>query len=292
MASPNVAGSALLLQELYGRLNDDFMLSATLKGLISVTADDAGSVGPDPNFGWGIMNSKRAAEAILNDGEGDLIIERTLIQGRTETMRISTNSQKAMRVALAWNDPAGPTATNGVFNDRTSRLVNDLDLKIVNQADTEQEYFPWLLDVTNVEAPAAKGVNNVDNIEIIEIDEQGIFDIIVTHKNDLRQGEQDYTLIVLNGEEQPLSSATFNSQNITFWPNPVKSSLNITASEISFSKDVQVSVYDMVGREILSFKDLEITNNLNLDMSSLSKGIYILNLNDGAQSIQKRIIKE
>lgn len=292
MASPNVAGSALLLQELYERLNGQYMLSATLKGLISVTADDAGPIGPDPFFGWGVMNSKRAAEAIINNATEDIISERTLIDSRTETIRVENNSGIPMKVALAWNDPAGPTATNGVFNDRTPRLVNDLDLKAVSLEDSELEYFPWLLDITNVEAAASKGVNTVDNIEIIEIEEQGTFDIIISHKDELRNGEQDYTLIILNGVEQPLSSVAFNSQDITFWPNPVKNTLNISSSEVSFSKDVQVSVYDMVGREILSFEDLNPNNSLNLDMSSLSKGIYILNLNDGEQSLQKRIIKE
>lgn len=292
MASPNVAGSALLLQELYERLNGQYMLSATLKGLISVTADDAGPIGPDPFFGWGVMNSKRAAEAIINNATEDIISERTLIDSRTETIRVENNSGIPMKVALAWNDPAGPTATNGVFNDRTPRLVNDLDLKAVSLEDSELEYFPWLLDITNVEAAASKGVNTVDNIEIIEIEEQGTFDIIISHKDELRNGEQDYTLIILNGVEQPLSSVAFNSQDITFWPNPVKNTLNISSSEVSFSKDAQVSVYDMVGREILSFEDLNPDSTLNLDMSSLSKGIYILNLNDGEQSLQKRIIKE
>ena len=40
MASPNVAGSLLLLQEHYNNLNGEFMKSATLKGLACHTATD------------------------------------------------------------------------------------------------------------------------------------------------------------------------------------------------------------------------------------------------------------
>ena len=65
MASPNVTGSLLLLQQHYGNLNSgSLMRAATLKGLALHTADDAGASGPDAVFGWGLLNTKRAAEAI------------------------------------------------------------------------------------------------------------------------------------------------------------------------------------------------------------------------------------
>jgi len=291
MSAPNVSGSALLLQELYERLNNEYMLSSTLKGLISVTADDVGDTGPDPFFGWGIMNSKRAAEVIINNEDGDILKEIPLVEGNTERIRVSNTTGKMMKVGIAWNDPLGNEATNGVFNDPTPRLVNDLDLRI-ESLDSGDEYLPWRLDLENVTESANNGDNVVDNIEVIEIEEQGVFDITISHKDDLRGGEQVFSLIVLNGIEEPLSTSAFNSESITLWPNPVKNSLNISSSEISFSEDVQVSIYDMTGRRILSFEDLEISNNLKLDMSSLSKGIYVLNINDGGQSIQKRIIKE
>jgi hypothetical protein len=94
MSAPNVSGSALLLQELYFNTNENYMLSQTLKGLISVTANDAGPEGPDQFSGWGLMNSKRAAEAILDNGLNDIIIEDELESGETQTLRIVYNSEK------------------------------------------------------------------------------------------------------------------------------------------------------------------------------------------------------
>ena len=58
MASPNIAGSLVLLQQHYNNLNNSFMKAATLKGLALHTADDAGFSGPDAIFGWGLMDSK------------------------------------------------------------------------------------------------------------------------------------------------------------------------------------------------------------------------------------------
>ena len=62
MASPNVAGTLLLLQQHYKNVTNNFMKAATLKGLACHTADDAGNIGPDPVFGWGLLNAKKAAE--------------------------------------------------------------------------------------------------------------------------------------------------------------------------------------------------------------------------------------
>merc|ERR1711974_194031 len=64
MASPNVTGTLLLLQQHFSSLNGSFMRAATLKGLALHTADDAGIVGPDAVYGWGLLNAKAAAEVI------------------------------------------------------------------------------------------------------------------------------------------------------------------------------------------------------------------------------------
>ena len=67
MATPNLSGSLLLLQQHYQNLfgTGSFMRSATLKGLVIHTADEAGSnPGPDYKFGWGLANMATAAQAI------------------------------------------------------------------------------------------------------------------------------------------------------------------------------------------------------------------------------------
>ncbi len=65
MATPNVTGSLLLLQEYYVQLHPGiFMRSATLKGLTIHTADEAGpNPGPDYQFGWGARQCSQSRHA-------------------------------------------------------------------------------------------------------------------------------------------------------------------------------------------------------------------------------------
>jgi subtilisin family serine protease len=69
MSGPSVAGSCLLLVEHYSNThNSAKMRSSSLKGLVIHTADECFSFpGPDYRFGWGLMNTRKAADLISND---------------------------------------------------------------------------------------------------------------------------------------------------------------------------------------------------------------------------------
>ena len=79
MAAPNVSGSLLLLQQHYNDLNGEYMLASTLRALALHTADEAGfAPGPDYRFGWGLLNTQRAAQVISQDSNESMIITETL----------------------------------------------------------------------------------------------------------------------------------------------------------------------------------------------------------------------
>ncbi|AFU67997.1 secreted subtilisin-like protease, S8 peptidase family [Psychroflexus torquis ATCC 700755] len=291
MSAPNVTGSAALLQELYSRLNNKYMLASTLKGLICVTADDFGLEGPDPIGGWGIMNSKKAAEAIINNEDITMIFEHTLVNNSTYTFNITKDQFQELEVGVVWTDVRGDALENDINNPRPA-LVNDIDLKIIGSDETE--YFPWKLDLENLTSPAIKGDNTVDTVEIINIDNSSndTYTVEVSHKGTLDDETQIVSIIVTGITTSTLSSENFTTESISFWPNPVKDNLNISSKDFGFSNDVSVSIYDMMGREILSVSDFSNPNALSVDLSSLSNGVYIVNLTDGEQTINNRIIKE
>lgn len=296
MSAPNISGTLLLLQELYFRQNNTFMKSTTAKALLCTTASDVGRKGPDMVNGWGLVNAKKAANVILEDTDSSIILERTLSDTeRSYTIEFTMTGGSKTEVGIVWNDPAG-SANNGDVNNSTPNLVNDLDLTVIGP--NNQELFPWKLDIENALNPALKGVNNRDNVEIINIEnaDSGTYKVVINYKNELnlKEGErtQDFSLVITNLNQVSLSNQDFNINSISFWPNPVKNSLNISSTEINFSSSAEISIYDMIGREVVGLKNFSSTTNLSVDMSSLSKGIYILKLTDGAQSIQKRIIKE
>lgn len=197
MASPNVAGSLLLLQQHYNNLNSGFMRAATLKGLVLHTADDAGSAGPDAIFGWGLLNAKKAAETISANGNGSIIQELTLTSGQTYQFTVDSDGANELRASICWTDRPGTATTQ--TNSNTPVLVNDLDLRITKGSTT---YLPWKLTgiTTN-----GKADNNVDPFERVEVSgASGAYTVTVSHKGSLTGGSQNYSLIITGVSATPV----------------------------------------------------------------------------------------
>lgn len=195
MSSPNVAGTLTLLQQHYRNLTTNFMRAATLKGLACHTADDAGMAGPDAVFGWGLLNAKRAAETLTNNGLTSWVSEENLNSHQSYTMTVNSNGTTPLMASITWTDLPGPiyNGANGA-NDPTPVLVNDLDIRITKDGTT---YFPWKL--VSPTSPAVRNSdNNVDNVELIKIDAPtaGEYVITVTHKGNLQTGSQRFSLVV------------------------------------------------------------------------------------------------
>ena len=221
MASPNASGSLLLLQEHYNLLSGgSFMRSATLKGLIIHTADEAGPTsGPDYMFGWGLLNIKKAATVISNRSTTSRIIEDSLIQDEVKTINVVSSGTGPIIASLSWTDPAGTIESVNVLNNRTPKLVNDLDIEINYGAAITK---PWKLDPVNPGLAATKGDNIVDNIEKIEILNPipgETYTLKIKHKGTLRNSKQAYSVILsgVGGQaycnSNPLSNANSRINN-------------------------------------------------------------------------------
>ncbi len=199
MASPNVAGTLLLVQQHHKNVTNSFMKSATLRALACHTADDAGNAGPDAKFGWGLLNAKKAVETITGNGISSWISEETLTQGQTYTMTVKSNggASNPLIASITWTDlPGVANIGNQPVNDPTPVLVNDLDIRVTKDGTTT--FYPWKLQSSPSALAIRTGDNNVDNIEIIKIDAPtaGDYVITITHKGTLVTGAQNYSLIV------------------------------------------------------------------------------------------------
>jgi len=198
MASPMASGSAILLQQHYKALNaNQVMRSATLKGLIIHTADEAGnSTGPDYTFGWGLMNTPRAAEVISGANTSHRILQQSLNNGATYTFSFYNNGTLPLKATLCWTDPAG-TPNQAVLNQTSPRLVRDLDVRIIRSSDNTT-FLPWTLSLQSPQAPATRADNIRDNVEQVLIDglpQAGMYTVRVTHKGGLSSA-QAFSLIV------------------------------------------------------------------------------------------------
>lgn len=87
-------------------------------------------------------------------------------------------------------------------------------------------------------------------------------------------------------ESVNLNSETFNDSNFIAYPNPIKDKLNLSYNDVISN----VSVINMLGLEVLKLN----TNakDVQIDMSNLSSGIYIVNIISEGRLHNLKVVKE
>ena len=206
MATPNAAGSAALLQQMYANLFNQRLRASMLKALLIQTADDLGNPGPDYKFGWGLINTKAAADLIQaqkSNPSSPKLLENML----TPTVKsVSTtfvwDGTSPIRATLCWTDPAGTAQT--AADSRTPNLVHDLDLKITGP-DGSTTYLPFVMPfvgtwtAASMATAAITGKNKTDNVEQVRItapNRAGSYTITVSMDGALTTAFQSYSLVV------------------------------------------------------------------------------------------------
>jgi hypothetical protein len=206
MSSPNAAGSINLLQDHYTAVKGGQARSATMKAIVFQTADEAGANnGPDYQNGWGLLNTRKAADLIAGDALGDpQIIEASLANAATDYYYVLLNTASDLRVTVVWTDPPG-TPPPASLNPTTPMLVNDIDVR-VEYLPTNAIHYPWRLDRTNPGNAATQADNSIDNVEMVDVyaGQPGVYRIAVTHKGTLDSAPQDYSIVC--SEEMSLTS--------------------------------------------------------------------------------------
>lgn len=198
MATPNVTGSLALLQELYGKLHGGKIMEAsTLKALAIHTAKEAGTApGPDYKFGWGVLDVETAAQLLVSeDGTNVIVSKKKLLNGTTHELVLNPQAGQKIAATIVWNDPVAQPV-NPSLDPISLMLVNDLDVKLI--AEDGSVKYPWLLDPSVPSAQATKGDNYRDNVEKLEFNlpEGKPYRLVVSHKGQLFNGSQDYSLIL------------------------------------------------------------------------------------------------
>ncbi len=196
MAAPGATGSLLLVQQHFYNLKNRFMKSATLKGLAIHTATNCKTtLGPNYESGWGLLNTAKAVQTI-SDSVKNIIKEYNLLNNDTFKFIISLNGIDTLKTTLCWTDPPAIVGAPA-YNDTTPKLINDLDIRIVRNSNS-QVYLPYILNPNNPSAAATTGNNYRDNVEQIYLPNLpiGTYTILVTHKNNLQNNApQAFSLI-------------------------------------------------------------------------------------------------
>ncbi|MCW3161188.1 S8 family peptidase [Chryseobacterium oryctis] len=298
-SAPVVTGVIGLWTQINKQLfNNAELNAASAKTLMIHSAAEAGNVGPDPLFGWGFIDAKKGAEILVGKSNNTLIFsDETLNNGANNKKTIVASGTEPIKVTISWIDPEYKVTSNlwsNLYNNRNSRLVNDLDLRVIDN-ETGTVYLPWKLNATNPNV-AVKGDNTVDNVEQVVVDNPvagRTYRIEVTHKGTLVNNAtspvttpQNYSIIA-TGYSSILGTGEVNTKNndIVIAPTITKDIVKVLKAPAKST----FNVYELSGKKLQSGV---ISNDTDIDLSSYTKGIYIIEVKTANDVITKKIIKE
>lgn len=180
--APAAGGIAAQLLEQYRMVygDDAHIAPATLRALFANSAVDLGNTGPDYSYGFGQIDAVAANAQLYNT------IEDSIIGGETDNKLVYVSDpSQPLRVTLAWNDiPAEMNAT--------SALVNNLELLLIAPDGTP--HHPFILDPMNPSTPATTGIDSLNTIEQVVVDNptEGFWTVAVSGAN---VADQAYSVV-------------------------------------------------------------------------------------------------
>lgn len=298
-SAPVITGIIGLWTQINKQLFSGQLLNAaSAKTLIVHSAKEAGNIGPDPLFGWGYADAKGGAEILVGKSNNTAIFnDETLTSGIPNEKLLIASGNQPLKVTISWIDPAFlnlPTTYQAAYNNRTSRLINDLDLRIIDTT-TNTTYYPWKLDANNPNTPAVKADNIVDNVEQVVIDNPvagRTYRIQISNKGMLKNGAgsnapQNYSIIATGYSQQVLGTAEVsNPHGIVIAPTITKDIVKV----LKAPRKSTYKIYDLTGK-LLQNGTIN-SEETSLDLSSVTKGIYIIEVKTDKDVITKKVIKE
>ncbi|SHK02908.1 S8 family peptidase [Epilithonimonas mollis] len=291
-----VAGAITQIERSISGNNNFIFRADEMKALLTHTANEAGRPGPDVWYGWGLVDAKKAAQVLVNKINEDAYFYKNDLQsGVKYTKEIKAKGNEPLKVSISWVDPAIDYFTTDIDlqQNHTSRLVNDLDLRVV-EISSGTTYYPWKLDISDPNANAAKGDNTVDNVEQIVVDNpvaEGIYRIEVTNKNSLvdqdgNAASQSFALVATGTKKITLASNENSNDGIKIFPAKTKDIVNV-----NFQNEAErIAVFDMNGK--LIFEKTNQDKSQKINFGAFPTGVYMIIVKTKTGMVAKKIIKE
>lgn len=300
MAAPAVTGVFTLWQGYFKQEMESYMRSSTVRALMAHSAKEAGpALGPDFMFGWGLIDAGKGKSIIDAAKESRAVLnEFNLLANSNFEYEFNYDGVDDLVVTLAWNDPAAAADGIGTGDANLKKLINDLDIVLINE-DTGAVFYPWSLVKNWSTLPTSTNIavrnvrNDRDNIEKIELPTKiaGNYKVVVNHTGNLDGASQYFSLIISGAGgvmEQPdggnVSVEDFALNSLNVYPNPVNDVLHLSG-DLEVLSNADFKIYDIAGKQI---KKGTLSNGATIDVLSLSPGIYTLNIfkNGGHKSFK------
>lgn len=195
-----------------------------------------------------------------NSSSGDLVYAKTFSATVLPVKFLSFDvSEKNDQVLLNWSTASEINSSNFVV-EKSNDASNWFEIGTVkasgNSSSVQQYHF---VD--------DKKLNAFYRLKQVDLD-----------------GKFDYSQIV---------HANKNSLNnsINIYPLPANNTIHISSDNIKNNSNKSVKIFDMKGN-LVSEKSFENNEPLNIDVSSISKGLYILQLTNGIDIEMKKVVIE
>jgi len=98
-------------------------------------------------------------------------------------------------------------------------------------------------------------------------------------------------LVIFDNTSKVGVNETKSIENINFYPNPASDLLYLELNDLSLNEDIELFIFDIQGKEQkhLTIINSDISNSI--DISSLPKGMYFVNVIVGVKNFTSKIIK-
>lgn len=209
-------------------------------------------------------------------------------------VKVNTNGIElsSLQFGLKYND------TLLQFKGVVSSAASMKWLTYINPNDNEIDWGGF--DPTN-NSNSLKDGDQVLTLQFLALQPQNLWDaspLYTTRKFAGNTGSNDLTLTPTNGILQVLKMEggnILNDNNMEVFPNPYQDEVTITF-KVEETTNATLSVYDLVGRKLVTILDTQIPNgiyNYTKDLGQLERGVYIvkLSVDNGTPSFE-RIIKQ
>ncbi|MGB5943119.1 MAG: T9SS type A sorting domain-containing protein [Leeuwenhoekiella sp.] len=89
---------------------------------------------------------------------------------------------------------------------------------------------------------------------------------------------------------QSIFSEIVIADSLKIYPNPAKDRLYFKGLEDG--KDLRINIYDVLGKLVIDSNVSNQNISNGLDISKLNRGIYLVKMDDGSQTVTQKLIKE
>lgn len=189
-------------------------------------------------------------------------------------------------------DPAytniSPQDTNGTLRQASFAVLNTAAAAPTSAGDRK-----WVLEAVDVTDPAFMyyrfkySTSSRRIMEVVELDANADGNRYLLTDVDPTLDDRSLWVVQPATIDPPLSAKEFDTSSI-FISNPVNNQLSIKGLP---SNVKQVSVYSLLGQEVLT-KKVDGQSSLNIDVSPLTSGMYLVEMKGDNGVFTKKIVKE